>query len=58
MIVFNDNLEFSEDLYGSKSNFKLYDITNDIEIEYIFNDNNNDHQISHLDRIYFFKPIK
>lgn len=58
MIVFNDNLEFSEDLYGSKSNFKLYDITNDIEIEYIFNDNNNDHQISHLDRIYFFEDYQ
>ena len=55
MIVFNDNSSFSEDLNGTSTNFKVFDITNDLELDYQFLGSQSNNEIDHLDRIYLFE---
>ena len=55
MIVFDDDSNFGEDQSGNATNFKVYDITNDIELEYQFLGSQSNNEIDHLDRIYLFE---
>ena len=55
IIVFDDDSNFGQDLNGNATNFKVYDITNDIELEYQFLGSQSNNEIDHLDRIYLFE---
>ena len=57
MIVFSDNDSFGQDFSsGNSTNFKIFDITNDKEVEFIFLEQNTiDGKVSHLDRLYLFE---
>jgi len=51
MIVFNDNPEWNKDFNGLLTNFKIYDITNNYELDYYFQGNQQNNEIDDLDRI-------
>jgi len=55
MIVFSDQSAYGEDLSGNSTNFKVFDITNDIELNYQFLGSQTNNEIDHLDRIYLFE---
>ena len=55
MIVFNDNPIWHEDLYGNRTNFKVYDITNNYELDYVFQGQQSNNEIDHLDRVYLYE---
>ena len=55
MIVFNNQPDFGEDLNGNSTNFKVFDITHDVELDYQFLGSQSNNEIDHLDRIYLFE---
>ena len=55
MIVFSDDANFNQDLIGTSTNFKVYDRTNDLELDYQFLGSQSNNEIDHLDRIYLFE---
>ena len=55
MIVFSDDSNFNQDLIGTSTNFKVFDRTNDLELDYQFLGSQTNNEIDHLDRIYLFE---
>ena len=55
MIVFSDDSNFNQDLIGTSTNFKVYDKTNNLELDYQFLGSQSNNEIDHLDRIYLFE---
>ena len=51
MIVFNDDSNWNQDFNGLSVNFKIYDITNDYELDFYFQGNQQNNEIDDLDRI-------
>ncbi|MBI45025.1 MAG: hypothetical protein CMG66_02525 [Candidatus Marinimicrobia bacterium] len=51
MIVFDDDLNFEQSSNRLTTRFKVYDITNNYELDFYFQDENSDNQITNEDRL-------
>jgi len=54
-VEFYDLCNDCEDLNGNTTNFKVFDITNNVELDYQFLGSQSNNEIDHLDRIYLFE---